>query len=189
MAETPQEVLDFWYGLQSPGKKDDAQVREVLGNLHQRAAVGELDGWAENPRNRMALILLLDQVPRHLYRDNPRTYATDEKAQSFTELFVAQNDWQPFTPLEKFYCAMPWLHSEDLEKQTRIHPIYQEITPQIEGLEFMGRIATIYLETIQRFGRFPHRNDMLGRETTPEEATFLEMEWGPRRRKVIGKPL
>ena len=134
----------------------------------------------------MALILLLDQIPRHLFRDDPRTYATDPKAQGLTALFVERGDWSDFAPLEKFYCAMPWLHAEDTAKQEAINPVYHQVAPQIEGLEFMARIADLYLETIQRFGRFPHRNSMLDRESTPEEIRFVAEEWGPRRRRVIG---
>ncbi|MEE8395972.1 MAG: DUF924 family protein, partial [bacterium] len=74
-------------------------------------------------------------------------------------------------------------HAEEVEKQRRINPLYRELAPLLPGLEFMGRIADLYLETIALFGRFPHRNAILGRETTPEEEKFLKEEWGPRRRR------
>ena len=185
MTLTPQAVLDFWFSLKSPGKKDDARVQEALRPAYDHAAAGELDIWADDPRERMALTLLLDQIPRHLFRDDPRTYATDAKAQELTARFIEHGDWAGFAPLERFYCAMPWLHAEDLPRQLAINPIYHQVAPQIAGLEFMSRIADLYLETIRRFGRFPHRNSILGRDTTPEEATFVKEEWGPRRRRVI----
>ena len=180
-AENGEAVLTFWFGLKSPGKKDDARVREVLGPLHERAAVGELIHWAEPPRDRLALILLLDQVPRHLYRDDPRAYATDAMARDLTALFVERNDWRTFKPIEKFYASHPWLHAEDFELQSKIHGHYQELAPQLPGLEFMAATADLYLETIRRFGRFPHRNKILGRETTPEEQAFLDTVWNRKR--------
>lgn len=186
----PAAVLDFWFGLERPGKKHDATVREALGGLHERAAGGELDGWAEQPRGRLALILLLDQVPRHLFRDHPRAYATDEKAAALTALFIdpstesceGREEWGDFTALEIFYATHPWLHAEHEARQARINPVYHRIAPKLPGLEFMAAIADLYLETIRRFGRFPHRNKVLGRESTPEEARFLAGEWNQRRR-------
>jgi uncharacterized protein (DUF924 family) len=185
----PDAVLAYWFSLKSPGEKDDERIRAALGPLHHRAAGGELDDWAEHPRSRLALILLLDQVPRHLFRDDLRTYATDAKAQGLTVLFFKRQDWDAFRPIERFYAAMPFLHAEDRERQRQVNPVINACAEALPDLGFMGRIADLYLETIQRFGRFPHRNDLHGRETTAEEARFLAEEWHPRRRRIqTGEP-
>lgn len=176
-------MLEFWFALESPGTQDDERVRAALGPLHERAARGELDSWAEAPRSRLALILLLDQVPRHLFRDDPRTYATDARAAALTARFLELGDWEVLSPLEQFYVCSPWLHAEDAARQERINPHYHRLAPQLPGLEFMAGIADLYLETVRRFGRFPHRNPLLGRRTTPEEQRFLDEEWHPRRRR------
>ena len=194
---TPAAVLDFWFALERPGKKHDAAVREALGGLHEQAARGELDGWGEQPRGRLALILLLDQVPRHLFRDDPRTYATDEKAAGLTAMFIdpgmkashGREAWGDFTALEIFYATHPWLHAEDEARQARINPVYHRIATQLPGLEYMAAIADLYLETIRRFGRFPHRNQVLGRESTPQEERFLAEEWNQRRRDARTCPV
>ncbi len=186
----PAAVLDFWFALERPGKKHDAPIREAMGGLYEQAARGELDGWAEQPRGRLALILLLDQVPRHLFRGDPRAYATDEMAAALTAMFIdpcmesfaAPQEWGDFTALEIFYATHPWLHAEDEALQARINPVYHRIAQKLPGLEYMAAIADLYLETIRRFRRFPHRNRVLGQESTPEEARFLAEEWNQRRR-------
>ena len=228
----PEAVLDFWFSLQRPGKKDDGLVRVALGGLYKRAARGELSGWAEGqadgrmaggveaPRGRLALILLLDQTPRHLFRGDARIYATDAMAAELTAWFLErspdtgqsrQDDcligaspdgergfmgaslgggrWAGLRPLEIFYAAHPWLHAEHEQRQARINPVFHRIAPQLPGLEYMANIADLYWETIRRFGRFPHRNTMLERETTEAEARFLAEEWNQRRREARGWPL
>ena len=208
---SPSAVLDFWFDLERPGKKHDAMVREALGALYGQAARGALDAWAKGraegragetagdgaadggtvghrdaERQRLALILLVDQVPRHLFRGDPRMYATDHKAAGLTAMYMGENpeaeDWGDLTPLEIFYATHPWLHAEDEVRQARINPIYHRIAPALPGLEFMAAIADLYWETIRRFGRFPHRNAVLGRDTTEQEARFLTEEWNQRRR-------
>jgi uncharacterized protein (DUF924 family) len=179
-----QAVLDCWFFLHHPGKKHDSLIRKRLGKAYGQAAGGEFDGWREQPRGRLALILLLDQVPRHIHRDRPESYATDAQARECTALFFARRDWQGFSPLELLYVAHPWLHAEDAGLQEQVNPFIHGIAPDIPGLEYMGGIADLYLETIRRFGRFPHRNGMLGRESTPEEERFLAEEWFQRRRGI-----
>ncbi|HKI98353.1 MAG TPA: DUF924 family protein [bacterium] len=182
---TARQVLTFWFALERPGKRHDHVVREVLGELYELAATHQLDDWVRRPHDRLALILLLDQVPRHLYRQDGRAYATDLHAQAAAERFFARQDWQDFTPLERYYAALPLLHAEDAALQRRVNPVMHTCAEAIPELSFMGRIADLYLETIERFGHFPHRNALRGRVSTPEEERFLEEEWYPRRRRVL----
>jgi uncharacterized protein (DUF924 family) len=182
---TPQAVLDFWFSLQRPGRKDDPAVRTILGPLYEQAAAHKLDAWAEQPHPRLALILLLDQVPRHMYREDARAYATDAKAQVLTRRFLERQDWMGFHSIEKYYAVLPYLHAEDAAKQERVNPLIHHLAADIAGLEFMGRVADLYLETIRRFGYFPHRNALRGITNSSEEERFLREEWEPRRRRAV----
>lgn len=170
----PRQVLRDWFDLPHKDKRDDEAVREKLGPLHEPAHEGAYDDWAETPRGRLALILLLDQVPRHIFRDTPRQYRSDRKARSLARYFFEHGFPDGFTPLERFYAALPYLHAPDLDKQNRVNPIMHRTARRIPELDFMGEVADRYREAIRRFGRFPHRNDLLDRETTEEEREFLE---------------
>jgi len=183
-AETPRQVLDFWFGLDRPGKKDDPAVRAVLGDAYEQAARHRLDGWAEAPRDRLALILLLDQVPRHLYREDARAFATDLKAQAQTRLFFERGDWPDFSAIERFHAALPYLHAEDEQRQAQVNPVIHACADSLPHLGFMGRVADLYLETIRRFGAFPHRNALRGVPNSAEEQRFLDEVWHPRRRRI-----
>ena len=179
-----QAVLKFWFSLDSPGKRHDTLVTVELGPGYRRAAAGELDGWRENPRSRLALILLLDQVPRHIHRERPGAFATDLPAQACTAIFFARRDWDDLSPFERFYMAHPWLHAEDAALQEVVNPFLRDVAGRLPGLEYMAGIAELYLETIRRFGRFPHRNRILGRASTAAEEAFLKEEWFARRREI-----
>jgi uncharacterized protein (DUF924 family) len=175
--DSPQAVLGFWFALEKPGKKDDAAVRAALGPLYELAAAHRLDAWAEAPHPRLALILLLDQTPRHLYRADARAYATDLKAQVLTQRFLDAGDWADLRPIERFYALLPFLHAEDPARQERVNPLLHSLLPELPGLGFMGAVADQYRDVVRRFGRFPHRNVLRGIPSTPEEARFLKEEW------------
>lgn len=181
---SPRAVLEFWFALRRPGRGDDGKVREAMGPLYERAAAHELDGWLEAPRERLALELLLDQAPRHLYRLDARAFATDLKAQEAASFFFARRDWAEFTPREVYYAALPYLHAEDAEKQALVNPVMHECAERMPLRSFMGRLADLYRETIARFGRFPHRNGLRGLVGTPAERRFLEEEWFPRLERI-----
>lgn len=179
-----EAVLGFWFAINHPGSKDDARIRVALGDLHARALAGALDDWAEVPSARLALVILLDQVSRHLYRDRPEAFAGDLRAQALTARFLERSDWAGFTPRERYYAAVPWLHAEDLAKQERVHTVMHALALEDPALRISALVADLYLETIRRFGRFPHRNAILGRESTAEEIAFLAGEWKKRRRAM-----
>jgi len=173
---TIEDVLDAWFSLPHKDARDDARVRERLTLPYRRAKAGERSAWRNTPRGRLALILLFDQVPRHLFRDSAEQYATDERARRLARPFVEEGVPGDFDPLETFYAVLPYLHAEDLQKQRAVNPVIHEVAAAVEELDFMGEVADQYLETIERFGRFPHRNEILGRESTPEEIEFLREE-------------
>jgi uncharacterized protein (DUF924 family) len=183
--EQASGVLDYWFGAPgSPehgqrreiwfkdGRAIDAEIRERFLDLHEKAASGGLDHWRQDPRACLALILLLDQFPRHMFRDRPRAYATDPKAlATATHALDAQFDRdRPLVEVNFFY--LPFSHAEQLAAQHRSVE-FRRALPEHKEKEKSITHAVEHMEVIARFGRFPHRNEILGRESTPEEARFI----------------
>src|SRR5215210_1033519 len=175
------EVLDFWFGREGePGyggfreewfRKDpefDREVRDRFEELQERAAAGDLDGWRQDARGCLALVILLDQFPRNMFRGDPRSYATDRKAQETAEYAVDHALDRELPEFQRAFLYMPFMHSENLEHQRRSVELFRAMG----GSDSAG-YAVRHMEIIERFGRFPHRNEVLGRRTTPEEADFL----------------
>jgi uncharacterized protein (DUF924 family) len=182
--ERAEEVLEFWFGREDePGygefreawfKKDpkfDRQIRDRFETVYEEAAMGGLDGWKEEAQSCLALVILLDQFPRNMFRGDPRSYATDRKAQETAEYAVERALDRELPPFQRAFLYMPFMHSEDLEHQRRSAELFR--TLEGSGESDSAGYAVRHMEIIERFGRFPHRNEVLGRRTTPEEAEFL----------------
>jgi uncharacterized protein (DUF924 family) len=178
-----QEVLDFWFGREGePGygefreewfTKDpefDRQVRDRFEALYEAAAAGDLDDWKEEARSCLALVILLDQFPRNMFRGDPRSYATDHKAQQTAEYALDHALDRELPEFQRTFLYMPFMHSEDLEHQRRSVELFRGLGGSETDSSYY---AVRHMEIIERFGRFPHRNEVLGRRTTPEEAEFL----------------
>lgn len=181
-----REVLDFWFG--EPGtpahgkpreawfRKDaafDAGIRRRFLALHARAALGECERWREEPGSLLALIVVLDQFSRNLYRDDPRAFSQDAQALDCARLMIDRGWDVPRLPVERQFAYLPFEHAEDLAMQDRSMELFAalEAFPETKGLAgWAGKHRVI----VRRFGRFPHRNAALGRESTPEEIAFLE---------------
>jgi len=180
------EVLDFWFGRSnSPEfgkvqkkwfKKDadfDAEVRSRFLQQYELAASGQLDSWQNSPDNCLALILLLDQFPRNMFRGTPQAFATDSKALATAEYAVNNKFDGGLLTVQKWFIYLPFEHSENLENQQKSVELFRQLSGDTDS-DSVIEYAMQHLEIIQRFGRFPHRNQILGRETTPEEAEFLK---------------
>jgi uncharacterized protein (DUF924 family) len=180
----PEVVLGFWFGGEDePGygefreawfRKDpefDQQVRDRFEDLYETAAAGGLDDWLEEARSSLALVILLDQLPRNMFRGDPKSYATDRKAQEVAEHAVDRALDRELPPFQRMFLYMPFMHSENLEHQRRSVELFRGLGG--EGGTNPLHYAVRHREIIERFGRFPHRNEVLGRQTTPEEAEFL----------------
>ena len=180
----PDEVLEFWFGREDePGygefreawfRKDpefDRLIRDRFEPLYEAAAAGDLDGWRENARSCLALVILLDQFPRNMFRGDPRSYAADRKAQEMAQYAVDHALDRELPEFQRMFLYMPFMHSEDLELQRRSVELFRGLGG--EGEADPSSYAVQHMEIIERFGRFPHRNEILGRQTTPEEAEFL----------------
>jgi len=177
-----REVHDFWFGV-PPGKaraewfrKDeafDAEIRRRFGELHGRAARRELDGWRAAPESMVALIVVLDQFSRNLYRGDARSFAQDAYALECTREALARGDDRALLPVQRQFIYLPLEHSESLADQDRCVELMGALDafPETHGLvEWAEKHRVI----VRRFGRFPHRNAVLGRASTPEEIEFLK---------------
>lgn len=169
---TPSDVIAFWKEA-GPGrwyKKDDAfdaDFRTRFEAAHMAAARRELDGWMETPEGALALLVLLDQFPRNSYRGTGHQFATDPLALVLAHEAIARGYPATFEPDLRQFLLMPLMHSEALADQDALLPLVADMP---ETLKF----AHIHRDIIVKFGRFPHRNAALGRETTTEEQAFLD---------------
>lgn len=169
----PADVLAFWTeaGPRRWFRKDaafDARFRERFLAAHEAAARAELDGWAASAEGALALLILLDQFPRNAFRDSARMFATDAQAREVARGALARClDTQVDPELRNFF-YLPFMHSEEVADLERC----VELTRCIGGDPH--RYAQHHLDIVRRFGRFPHRNAVLGRASTPEELRFLD---------------
>ncbi len=172
---TIDEILDFWFApvmAEKWFKQDsdlDRQVRERLGALHENAAAGAFDNWRESAKGCIALVVLLDQVPRNIFRGDPRTYATDEAARAVARHALDRGFDGEMTQAQRRMLYIPLEHSEALGDQE----LSVRLTSHLDEDPNWHKWAAHHRGIIDRFGRFPHRNGILGRENTAEETVFL----------------
>ena len=182
------EVLDFWFGREGDPeygqfreewfRKDpefDADVTERFADLYEKAAAGDLDGWRDDARSCLALVIVLDQFPRNMFRGDGRTHATDEKALEASKYAVEHALDRELPAFQRMFLYMPFMHSENVEDQRRSVELFARLADE-PGAPDVTSYAVGHREIVERFGRFPHRNEILGRQTTPEEAEFLKTE-------------
>jgi uncharacterized protein (DUF924 family) len=171
---SPAEVIAFWTeaGAKRWFGKDEAfdtQIRERFLATHEAAAAGELADWERAPEGSLALLLLLDQFPRNMFRGSRRSYTTDPQALALAERAIARGDDKRVPKELRTFFYLPHQHVEDLAMQKRGVALYQDAGDP-DGLKW----AELHADIIRRFGRFPHRNPILGRSTTPDEQAFLD---------------
>jgi uncharacterized protein (DUF924 family) len=174
----------FWFGGDGPeaAAARDAEIRGKLEPLLLRAAAGELDSWAASPRRRLALILLFDQVPRNIYRRTPKAWAFDARALALSVEGLQLAADQALEPVERTFFYLPLEHAESMEAQdlsvAAFTRLAAEAPPELRGyLDFTRKYAQGHREVIAKFGRFPYRNAVLGRENTPAEKEWIPGEF------------
>jgi uncharacterized protein (DUF924 family) len=170
----PIDVIGFWRqaGPQKWFKKNtafDEAIRLKFEPVHHRAARGEYDAWIGDPEGSLALLILLDQFPRNLYRGSAHAFATDPKARAIALAAVDQGFDRKVEPILRNFFYLPFLHSEGLADQDYALALCTEAGDP-DNIKWAG----LHRDIIVRFGRFPHRNEALGRKTTPEEQEFLD---------------
>jgi uncharacterized protein (DUF924 family) len=174
------ERAAFWFGGDGPEKAAarDADIREKLEPLLERAARGEFDAWATSPRRRLALILLFDQVPRNIHRGTARSFEFDPQALRLTVEGLHLAADQALNPVERAFFYLPLEHAESLDAQDAsvkaFERLAEESPPELRGfIEGTVKYAHSHRAIIAKFGRFPYRNAALGRESTAAELEWL----------------
>jgi uncharacterized protein (DUF924 family) len=170
----PADILAFWRDAgpkrwYTPDEAFDAEVRRRFLGLWQRAAAGELASWQGSDDGALALVIVLDQFPRNLFRDDIRTYASDAQAREVAHRAIDRGVDARIDPALREFLYLPFMHSEHLADQLRCIEL-SRAAGHTESLKWAEHHADI----IRRFGRFPHRNRLMGRSTTPEEQAFLD---------------
>ena len=176
------QVLDFWFGTPGSGsygksrmqwfqKSDDfdTQIRSRFLCLHEQAAAGQLEQWGASPLTLLALIIVLDQFPRNMFRQSREAFATDAMALDCARRMTAMRWDQRLHPVERGFVYLPFEHAENIDAQ-RASLDHYRVLGRADLLEW----AQKHYDVIERFGRFVHRNAVLGRESTPDETEFLQ---------------
>jgi uncharacterized protein (DUF924 family) len=194
-----EAILDYWFNglndqtlidLESSTVKrwfsgeeaTDREIRERFEEDHLQAARGEYKAWEDSPRGRLALVILLDQFPRNLYRNSLKAFGTDPMALDLSSRSMEDGFDEPLALIERTFLYMPLMHAESVERQEKckqqfslLMELAKERSPLNVGyFTYSHEFAVKHAVIIERFGRFPHRNAILGRQSTPEEAEFMK---------------
>ena len=172
--KTIDEILDFWFAEETKARwyastdAFDERCRQHFGDLTAKAADGELARWEETAEGALAVCLLLDQMPRNIHRGTPKAFATDTEAVAISERAIERGFDRELDLERRKFLYLPFMHSEALADQERSVAISEALNDE-NALHW----ANDHADIIRRFGRFPHRNAVLGRKNTPEEEAFL----------------
>ncbi|MCG6877327.1 MAG: DUF924 domain-containing protein [Betaproteobacteria bacterium] len=180
-----KDVLRFWFGEPGSGERGrprkawfvkspefDAEIRDRFFGTYEQAEAGQLDAWQDTPLAALALVVVLDQFPRNMFRGIPRAFATDARALAVARGIVERGFDVAYVPVERAFAYLPFEHAEDIAMQRRSLALFAKLPPCSSSESYMD-YARRHHDVIARFGRFPHRNEILGRASTPEEKAFL----------------
>jgi uncharacterized protein (DUF924 family) len=172
--QSAQEIIEFWFSdavkkrwFRST-KEFDNELRERFGTTVQAAINGELDDWLGSSEGVLALVILLDQLPLNIYRGKAESFAGEAKSREVAAIAIEQGWDKQLESQQRAFLYLPFMHSESLADQDRAVELFEEA-----GLDGNLRWAKHHREIVRRFGRFPHRNAILGRESTAEELAWL----------------
>jgi uncharacterized protein (DUF924 family) len=174
--ETGESRSELWWGQSA---ETDEMLGGRFGQAASAAAAGALDHWTGSPRGRLALILLLDQLPRVIHRGAPGAFAQDEKARRVAGQGLTSGADRLLRPIERVFFYLPFEHSEDPADQGLSVELFERLTVEVpdgwrKTFDAYLDFALRHRDIVDRFGRFPHRNAILGRDSTPEEVEFLK---------------
>lgn len=201
LPDRARALIDAWFGPPDDPERErareiwfkstaefDASLRRAFLADYKAAAAGALHSWEALPEGALALVLLLDQIPRNIFRDMPHAYATDNAARAVTDRALGKGFDQRVPPVWRRFFYMPLHHSENIDDQHRARLLFAALPGDPARSGSLRRYGRPYLEVIERFGRFPHRNAILGRPSTPAEIAFLaELENARRPAETEGK--
>jgi len=171
---TPHELIDFWFSKPvrrlwfDSTPEFDRQIRERFLTTFEAAAAGELDAWQETPAGVLALVIALDQFPLNMFRGEARSFSTEAQARGIAAAAIERGFDEPLDDDQKAFLYLPFMHSESADDQARSVELFEAA-----GLTDNLKWARHHRDIIARFGRFPHRNAILGRESTSEEIAYL----------------
>lgn len=181
MRDSKQSVLDFWFNETEPRqwfeKNDtfDQIIRDRFGGVYDMAAKGLCASWQDSADGALALCIILDQFPRNMFRDDPQAFATDGQAVLISKQAIKKGLDQVLTPTKRRFIYLPFEHSENLQDQIRSVELFATMKYDDPlGYDYAVR----HKDVIERFGRFPHRNAVLGRASTEEEKEYLAADGG-----------
>ena len=182
---TAEEILTFWFGPPDAPDRDrpkkvwfrkskafDTDVRSRFEAIYQQAAAGRYAAWQETPAGCLALAIALDQFPRNMFRGEARAFASDPQALAAAKVAVAKGFDRQLLPVERWFIYLPYEHCEDLKTQEAAVALFESLADDRDSASSLD-YARRHRDVIARFGRFPHRNAILGRPSTPEELAFL----------------
>ncbi len=180
-------VLDFWFGAEGSAEhgtvrdlwfrksdETDRQIGESFGPLIEQALRGELEAWAAESNGALAQIVLLDQFTRNSFRDTPRAFAGDKRALASAMAMVGSRQDEKLLPVQRVFVYLPFEHAEGIVMQEEALRLFTRLAADAPELQTMLDYAQRHHDVVQRFGRFPHRNVILGRQSTAEELEFLQ---------------
>ena len=172
---TPADILAFWRGVGRDGwyRRDaafDAEIRDRFLATWRKASAGELASWEASDEGALALTIVLDQFPRNMFRDDARTYSSDHLAREVAARAIGRGADARIDPRLREFLYLPFMHSEELADQQRCVALFRQCGGHPDNLKY----AEDHADIIRRFGRFPHRNRVLGRQTTADEQAFLD---------------
>lgn len=194
MDNVSKAVYEYWFGTEGLSKEavkarsslwwqgssdTDFDIERRFGKLVEVAGKGILESWMSEPRSAVALIILNDQFPRNIYRGSGKAFSHDPLALKYSKQLVNSAAFDQLEPVEKTFSLMPFEHSENIEDQEFSVAKFSELSKSVdpewqESMSFYLQYAKDHMEIIRQFGRFPHRNQVLDRESTQEEIDYLE---------------
>jgi len=177
ISESPQSIVEFWFSDEvrpmwfNSTPEFDTELRERFETVWQHAAAGKLDGWAETPEGALALVIVLDQFPLNMYRGDALCFSTEAKSRDIATLAIERSYDAQLTDDQKAFLYMPFMHSESMVDQDKAVALYEAA-----GLAGNLKFAQHHRDIVHRFGRFPHRNKILGRQSTEAEQAYLQSD-------------
>ena len=180
MDQKIKNILDFWF-VKTPSekrfKKDpkfDNLIKEKFLKDYELAITNKLDDWQESKEGCLALIVLIDQFSRNLFRENKKAFEFDFKAREILNKIIEKNYLEKMNNSEKFFSLLPFIHSEDINDHEKLYKLMDQYLKDHPGIKDIKKFWTDHTKTIKKFSHYPHRNKVLGRKSTSEEIEFLK---------------
>jgi len=180
MNDRAKAILDFWFDdmvVEKRFKRDDSFDQLIIDKFkddHEKATLNEYDDWQDEPLSTLALVILLDQFSRNLYRDNKKAFEFDHKARLIVNDAVYNGYLDQMDEYQRFFMLLPYIHSEEIIDHDRAYKLLENYLSNHPNYNEIKKFWKDHTAAIKRFHRYPHRNEVMGRKSTPEELKFLE---------------